>query len=119
MMTFPRKKMHLKKKMYLNVNADKNLPVTPRKNMKGKKGVIKVNNQSEVRHEEKSEDNELMKKTLLCHGMIVDEKLINITLAIMEINSKNRRKMTYSPDSFDRFMKYTLFAPEWQWKRNA
>ena len=42
--------------------------------------------------------------------MTVEEKLLNIILAIMEKNSKNRRKVTYSLDSFNRLLKYTFLC---------
>ena len=65
--------------------------------MKGKKGeVIRVDNWSEVKHEEKYKGNKLMK----CTGMVVKEELMKTILVIMEKNSKNKRKITYSPDFF-------------------
>ena len=49
--------------MDLFVFAYKTPPLIPRKTMKGKKsrGVIKVDNRSEVKHEEKYKVNDLMK----------------------------------------------------------
>ena len=40
---------------------------------------------------------------------MVGKKLINTILAIKKKNNKNRRKITYSLDFFNRLMEYTLF----------
>ena len=56
--------------------------------MKRKKGVIEVDNQSEDRHGAKYKDNEL---TLLCTGMTVEEKPLN--LAIMEKIGKTEERL--------------------------
>ena len=67
---------------------------TREKTMKGKEKAIKV------KHEEKCEDNELMKQTLLCTGMTVGEKLMYIILAEREKHCENIRNMIL-PDSFN------------------
>ena len=47
--------------MHLYVSAYNNPPVILRKTMKERKRGVTVNNRTEVNHEEKYEDNELMK----------------------------------------------------------
>ena len=61
-------------------------------------------------HEEKCEVNELMALIHLCTRMTVGEKSIYIILTILEKNSKSKRMMTCSPNSFDdnELLKMTL-----------
>ena len=88
--------MNSKEKMHLCVSAYKNPPVILRKTMKRKKKGggrrIKIDNGSKVKYKGKYENNELMEYTLLCTGMIVEQKTPKYNSGYYEKNSENWKK---------------------------
>ena len=87
----------------------KNLSCSPKKNYKGKEmGWWKPT--TEVKPSTRKNTMITNEVYTLCTGMTMEEKPLNIILAIMEKIAKTEERSTYPPGSFDRLMKYTLLC---------